>query len=88
MYNEDDEAVGRFWFHIMVVIVVSALFLCSVVQCHAEEPDGYWTKLASKYNCEWVRTKLKIYSEDELIKKAKRWHIPERIIELGKSCPR
>lgn len=57
-------------------------------QARGEEPDGYWQKMAAKYNCAWVAEKRKIYSDEELEKKAKRWRIPQSLIELGKQCPR
>lgn len=76
----------------VVAFILVLIWLVSLTpKAHgAQDSDPYdkWTSLASKYNCAWVAEKRKIYSDEELIKKAKRWHIPERIIALGQSCPR
>jgi hypothetical protein len=56
--------------------------------CPPDVPRWNVKALLSKYNCAWVRDQRKIYSDDELLARAKRLQLPEVVINMAKGCPK
>lgn len=56
--------------------------------CPPDVPRWNIKALIAKYNCAWVRDMRKIYSDDELLKQAKRLQLPEVVINMAKGCPK
>jgi len=71
------------WFAVAAIAV--ALLLAFTFLARAEEPEAWWKRYAKKYNCEWVSHQLKTMTEEQLEVKARRWHVPEEIIQPRKA---
>ena len=74
---------------ILYAIGVTLWLVVLIAATRCEEAPTFNVEEALKhYNCEWVKKQLQTMTPEQLEAEARKWHVPEELIQLGKQCPR
>jgi hypothetical protein len=76
------------WAYLLRVAICVIVLLAICLAANRAHAEGWLTRHAKEYNCAWVARQLRYQTPEQLEAKARKWHVPEELIEQAKACPR